>query len=1097
MLLRRGGIVFIFMLLGITVRAQKLNYVKKNVPLLQFFKEIRKQTGASVVWNEKEFNIDQQIDADFRNVELKKAMDKLANKLHFTYSMVDKMIVVKDQPVVAAVAAVNTVKPKVDNKPTAAEEKKEVDLPGVEIVSTGYQRIPKERVTGSFAMVDSAQLNRRVSPDIFSRLEGITSGLLFNKNTLNSSNGNLDISIRGRSTIYANDQPLIILDNFPFNGDFNSINPNDVANISVLKDAASASIWGVRAGNGVIVITTKSGKYKQPLKLSFNSNLTVSGKPDVFYNPNYLSSKDFIDVETFLFNNGKYDAALLDQVNFPIVSPVVEILDRQRKGQSATVTEQQLNALRGNDIRNEELKYFYRSPVSQQYYLNMSKGTDRSHHYLSAGYDRSLSSLINNENNRITVNTQHTVKLLKNLELTAGLYYVRTTGKMDSTILVTSYQNFTPYYRFKDANGKATVYNGLYSAGFNTQAMAKGFLDWSYVPLDELGLSQTNAFGNDLRLNGALKYTLFPGLKAEVKYLYQHIRNSSELIGGVESYLTRNSINQYAILQAGQVSGYNIPLGAIQYETVRKAVAKNFRAQLNYEKDWKKHSIYAIAGYELSEFDTQGSKYINYGYDKRTGSSVPIDSTTVFKLNPSGEGKISTGSDLFGKLDRIRSAYANVVYAYDQKYVVSASARMDGSNYFGVKTNQKSLPLGSAGALWHLDRESFYQMNWLPVLKLRVSYGFNGNLDKSNTGITTFSNNIGNAISTNLPIAAIVNIGNPELRWEKIGIANFGLDFGFKDNIISGKVDYFFKRGTDMLGDKAFPASTGIKVLRGNFSEMKARGLDISFTSRNLNGIVKWQTNALFSTVHDWVTLYDVINTNGASYFNDMAKPLLGKPVYGIYSYRSAGLDPLNGDPRGYLNDQVSKDYNKIFTETSLDELEYNGAARPTVFGGLNNTISFRKFTFAFSISYKLGYYFRKPSVNYYSMYHLGAVQGLNNDFERRWQKTGDELLTSVPSQANYTEGSFRDKFYVNSSATVAKGDHVRLQDISLSFDLDSSNWKNIPVKQMQLYLYANNMGIIWKANNFGLDPDLVPGIGDRLTSPVPMSFSLGIKASF
>ncbi|TCC98343.1 SusC/RagA family TonB-linked outer membrane protein [Pedobacter hiemivivus] len=1096
MLLKKGVIVFILMLLGIAVRAQKLNYVQKNVSLSRFFKEIRKQTGASVVWNEKGFNVNQQIDADFRNVELKTAIDQIAAKLHFTYSMVDKMIVVKDQLVVAN--PIETVKPKIDNKPVATEEKKEFNLPGVEIISTGYQRIPKERVTGSFAMVDSAQLNRRVSPDIFSRLEGITSGLLFNKNTLNSTSGNLDISIRGRSTIYANDQPLIILDNFPFNGDFNSINPNDVANISVLKDAASASIWGVRAGNGVIVITTKSGKYKQPLKLSFNSNLTVSGKPDVFYNPNYLSSKDFIDVETFLFNNGKYDAALLDQVNFPVVSPVVKILDRQKKGQSATVTEQQLDALRGNDIRNEELKYFYRNPISQQYYLNMSKGTDVSSHYLSAGYDRSLASLVNNENNRITVNTQHSVKLLKNLELNAGLYYVRTSGKMDSTIAGTSSPNFTPYYQFKDGNGNATVFESAYSGGFNAQAMAKGFLDWSYVPLDELGLPSTTVLGNDLRLNGGLNYTFLPGLKAEVKYLYQHIKNNSQLTSGLERHLTRSSINQYAILQAGQVSGYNIPLGAIQYQTMRKAVSKNFRAQLNYEKDWQKHAIYAIAGYELSEFDTQANTSINYGYDKRTGSSVPIDAVTVFNLNPSGNGKINTGGDLFGRLDRIRSLFANAVYIYDQKYVVSASMRMDGSNYFGVKTNQKNVPLWSAGALWHLDREAFYKMNWLPVLKLRASYGINGNLDKSNTGITTIRNNIANAVYTNLPFASIVNIGNPELRWEKIGIANLGLDFGFKDNVVSGKVDYFFKRGTDMLGDKAFSASTGIKVLRGNYSEMKARGIDILLTSQNLNGIVKWQTNALFSTVHDWVTLYDVIETTGASYFdNNLAKPLLGKPVYGIYSYRSAGLDPLNGDPRGYLKDQISKDYNRILTETTVDDLEYNGAARPTVFGGLNNTISFRKFTFAFSISYKLGYYFRKPSVNYYSMYHLGLDKGLKKDFERRWQKSGDELFTNVPSQANYTEGSFRDIFYLNSSSTIAKGDHVRLQDISLSFDLDDSNWKSIPVKQMQLYLYANNMGVIWKANDFGLDPDLVPGTNDRLAHPVPMNFSLGIKVSF
>jgi TonB-dependent starch-binding outer membrane protein SusC len=354
MRLREGALIFILLLLTIVSQAQKLNYVKKNVSLPKLFREIRKQTGVSVVWNENNFNANQHIDADFRDVELKKVMDQVSAKLPLSYTLMGKMIVVKDKKVNAAVPSVQTGKTRIEDKPVVIEPKSEFLLDQVEIVSTGYQRIPRERAAGSFVLVDSAQLNRKVSSDILSRLEGITSGLLFNKNTLSSGFGSLDLSIRGRSTIYANDQPLIILDNFPFNGDFNSINPNDIDNITILKDAAAASIWGVRAGNGVIVLTTRKVKYGQPLALSFNSNLTVSGKPDVFYNPNYLSSSDFIDVETFLFNHGKYDAALLDKTNYPVVSPVVKILDKQRSGQSPEVTEAQLNALRGNDIRNEE-----------------------------------------------------------------------------------------------------------------------------------------------------------------------------------------------------------------------------------------------------------------------------------------------------------------------------------------------------------------------------------------------------------------------------------------------------------------------------------------------------------------------------------------------------------------------------------------------------------------------------------------------------------------------------------------------------------------------------------------------------------------------
>lgn len=1098
--LKGGTVIFMLLLFGMAARAQKLSYSGKNISLNKLFKEIRKQTGFSITWNEKELDVEQRFDAGFQNTELKVVLDFISSRFQLNYTIVGKMVIVKNDLAVSANAPPKVkADGKAAGKPVEPDREREYNLQQVEIVSTGYQRLPKERATGSFVLVDSAQLNRRVSTDILSRLEGITSGLLFNKNTLSSNSGNLDLSIRGRSTIYANDQPLIILDNFPFNGDFNSINPNDVASINVLKDAAAASIWGVRAGNGVIVITTKKGGYGQALNLSFNSNLTVAGKPDLFYNPNYLSSKDFIDIETFLFNNGKYDAALADKVNYPVVSQAVQILNRQRSGQSAAETQKQLDVLRANDIRNEELKYFYRKPVSQQYFLNASKGTDKSSHYFSAGYDKILYTLANNENNRYTFNTQHTVKLLKNMELSAGLNYIRNKGTVDSTIAgVSSSTNFTPYYRYKDENGNPTVFERNYSNEFNVLQKEKGFLDWSYNPINELNLPPVTVRGNDVRINGGLKYTILPGLSAELKYQYQKISSSSELVNGKETFLTRHLINQYSVLTAGKVSGYNIPLGAIQYQTKVSAAAQNFRGQLNYEREWHKHAVSAIAGYELSEFDTQANKYTRYGYDSATGKSMDVDTVTTFNLNPSGRAKISTGADLFGRLDRIRSVFANAAYTYDYKYTLSASARMDGSNYFGVKTNQKNVPLWSVGALWHLDREAFYKLEWLPVLKLRATYGFNGNLDKNNTGITTFKYSVVNAIYSNLPYSFIMNIGNPELRWEKIGIANFGLDFGLKNQILTGRIEYFFKNGFDMLGDKSFPSSAGIRLLRGNYSEMKSNGFDIALNSNNLRGRIKWQTNLLFSTVHDKVTLYDVVEPNTIYYVgNYNSSPVLDKPVYGIYSYPWAGLDPLNGDPRGYLNGVVSKDYPAIINQIKPEELEYNGPARPTVFGALNNTFTYRKFTLGVNISYKMGYYFRKSSVNYSGMYSTSLSRYMHTDFTQRWQNPGDESRTKVPSMGNYGDDGARDRFYNGSSATVLKGDHIRLQDISLSYDFNTSNWKSAPLKHVQLYLYANNLGVLWKANDAGLDPDLIAGQGERLVNPFPKSFSFGLKANF
>src|SRR5687768_216428 len=210
-------VVSALLLLNVCASAQKLNYVKKKVTLARLFRAIEKQTGYRIAWNEELIGSDLLVDANFRNADPKEVIRDVLNGLPIEYFINEKTKLISLTPK-KLTGAKNG-----DGQFLAAMELREV-----EIVSTGYQQIPKERATGSFALVDKKQLDRRVSSETFSKLEGITSGLLFNRNTLNNYTGNFDFSIRGRSTIYANDQPLIILDNFPFNGDFSSINPNDV-----------------------------------------------------------------------------------------------------------------------------------------------------------------------------------------------------------------------------------------------------------------------------------------------------------------------------------------------------------------------------------------------------------------------------------------------------------------------------------------------------------------------------------------------------------------------------------------------------------------------------------------------------------------------------------------------------------------------------------------------------------------------------------------------------------------------------------------------------------------------------------------------------
>jgi len=963
-------------------------------------------------------------------------------------------------------------------------------------VSTGYQTLPKERATGSFATPLKQVFDQRISTDVLSKLNGITSGLNFNTNTGNTINGELDISIRGRSTINANDQPLIVVDNFPYSGEIVNINPNDVASVTVLKDAAAASIWGVRAGNGVIVITTKRGDANRTANISLNSNVTWTDKPDLFYNPNYLQSADYIDIEHFLFSKGKYNADLNNTTTFPVLSPAVEIMgngDRLSPADSLVA----INHLKTIDVRRQNSDVFYRKALNRQYALSISGGNDLSKYYISSGYDYNLQSLKLNDFKRITLTANNTFTPVKNLELSTGIYYINSTDRVDDTYKTIANRSYTsyPYLQYSDDLGAPLAINRYFREQFISEAPARGFVDWGFRPLQELGLTDNKTKKTDYRLLAAARYRVTGGLHLDIKYQFQKSNSSGRVLHPEESFAARNLVNQYAELSGRQVVAYNVPLGGYLENSTSVGTSHNFRAQLNFSKRWDRHEVNVLGGYEISQALTENQSATYYGYNDEVGTVATVDNVSLFPLNPAGTASIPSGLSIGGSIDRFRSVFGTGAYTYDDKYVFSFSGRIDGSNYFGVDANQKSVPLWSTGLRWNLEREEFYHVPWLPIIHLTATYGYNGNLDRATTGITTFRY-FSRSQLTNITYADLTNIGNPELRWEKSRQIKLGLEFALKENIISGNLEYYFKKGVDLIGNTLVAPSTGLTTFRGNFAGMEGQGFDLVLNSWNLRGKFSWKTSLLLNRATDRVTAYNA-TINGSQFLaadglnGKSIVPVLGKPVYSVFSLPFAGLDPQNGDPMGYLNGELSKDYAAI-NLSNEDNLLYHGPARPTVFGGLSNTFSYRDFSLFVNIGFKLGYYFRNNSIDYYQLF--GNNFRAHRDYLDRWKKPGDEQVTHVPSMV-YPANLARDRFYGNSSVLIEKGDHIRLQDISLSYTFRKARWRALPIQDLQLYIYLNNVGLLWKANQAGLDPDFVPGINST-TYPAPTTYALGLKVN-
>lgn len=956
------------------------------------------------------------------------------------------------------------------------------------VVSTGYQQIPRERVTGAFALVDNELLNRRVSGDVLSRLEDAVPGLVFNRRF-----GPNDLSIRGRNTISGDGQPLIIVDNFPFEGDLASLNPNDIENVSVLRDAAASSVWGARAGNGVIVITTKKGAYGRAPAVTFNTSLTLSAPPDLYYQPQ-MSSVDYIDWEQHLFQRGYYRSFENSSAKVAF-TPAVELLIRQRDGLITEAEAQsRLAALKKYDIRSDLERYLYRNGQDQQYSIGL-KGVGKHQKYaLSLGYDQSLPATVGDKNRRVTLTANHTYGLMNNrLEINTGIQYAsymqerNAPGTLTYTAVRGAAQPLYPYARLADHDGTPVIVEKKHRLSYAESAPEKGLLDWTYNPLHELELSDKTTRRAELRLRTGLSYKISSALRGEVSYLYQNSMAGLRDYYSPETYYARDLINTYTQINPDGSKMPAVPYGGILDRTATVSGGHTVRGQLNLSEKTGSGELDMIAGAELRDHHTEVVSSRWYGYDDRYGTSTVVDYTSGFRsyVNP-GSSAIRIPSNAGQKylLDRYLSYYGNGAYSFRRKYIVSASARLDQSNLFGVKANQKGVPLWSGGLAWIISAEDFMKNNTWSYLKLRMTYGSSGNVNKSLSAQTTASFSAMDNLS-GMPYATIQNPPNPSLQWEKVKMFNIGADFEVLSGRLSGSVEYYAKKGLNLFGQVPYAPSSGVSIFSGNTSETRGHGLDVVLNQKVLKRPVQWDITALFSYVSDRVS--DFKMEYPVSYFFTSGESggyvLEGKPQHALYSYHFAGLDKQNGDPLGYLNGEASNEWSKIMSASTIDNIRFHGSARPVIFGALRNNFAWKNFTLSVNTSYRLGYFFRRSFVNYASLWVGYPVHG---DYANRWKQPGDEQYTDIPSDPGVLN-STRNQFYMNSAALVEKGDHIRLQDVRVSYTFPET--KAFKARKMEIYIYANNLGIVWKATGVNIDPDY-----PLATFPPPRSLAAGLK---
>ncbi|WP_304063419.1 SusC/RagA family TonB-linked outer membrane protein [Pedobacter glucosidilyticus] len=965
-------------------------------------------------------------------------------------------------------------------------------------ISTGYQTLAPGRMTGSAEAISQTEIQRATGANILERLEALTPTLQFDRrsNSPNLSGVNNRLSIRGITSINADSEPLVVVDNFPYPGDINNINPNDIETITILKDAAAAAIWGARAGNGVIVITTKKGRYEQKTKVSFSQNYQYTQQPDLFALPQ-LNTNSYLEAEAFLYSRGFYNA-LLNNRRLPALTPGIELLVARANG---TLSEadyiQQRATLSQYDVRDDFSRYVYRPATNQQYNVHISGGSAGQHFLVSAGYDRNQQHLNTNSGERYTFKADQSLKLFKQLELQTAVSYVEANNQRNGSRSLVGYGqirqgnfNLYPYARLADDNGQALAIDKDYrSLTLQSIIDANPFLlDWAYRPLQELTEAENQLKRNNITLESSANWRVLPILKASLRYQYQQEKSQELDYYSQDSYYSRNLINQYTQLN-GTIVQRHIPLGGIidQNQSVLQSHALRFQLDGDI-RIAEKHQLQMMAGAERRALTTTGEAFRQYGYDPDILTNALVNYNTVYPSfgNLALAGNIPNNQFNTGLKDHNTSLYAQLGYDYQQRYLLTLSARKDASNLFGVAANQKGTPLWSAGIAWNIHEEAFYNWKKLPLLKLRLSYGSGGNVNNSISALTVLRYDPSVNSITNLPMASIINPPNSALQWERVNTLNLALDFASLNNRFSGSIDIYQKRTNNLLALEPIDPTTGFAFNTINNASTRGKGAELLLNSINLKGKLSWRSMLMLTYNQTEVERYEN-DFIARSYVSSGANilPLENFIVYPLFSYKNGGLDPQTGAARGILNGQPSTDYASITASTTVEDLVFHGSAIPLYNGIFRNTLTYGPVSLSASLSFKLRYFFRRPTIDYSGL----GIGNSHPDYDLRWQQPGDEQRTSVPAFL-YPLNSQRDAFYGNTETLIEKADHLRLQDLRLSYQPKSKGRKWMP-QQTELFAYASNLGILWQASKTGIDPDYGRNIPARAT------FAIGLRASY
>ncbi|WP_419699953.1 SusC/RagA family TonB-linked outer membrane protein [Mucilaginibacter sp. NFX135] len=815
-----------------------------------------------------------------------------------------------------------------------------------EVVVVGYGTQSKQSLTGSISKIKGADIENIPVPSLESAIQGRTPGVY-----IQAQNGKLgqgiQVRIRGASSVSAGNQPLYVVDGLPITvDDFSTngastnplvdLNQNDIESIDILKDASAAAIYGSRASNGVVLVTTKKGKAGDT-KVTYNQYYGFS-KPT--HDREFLNAQQYVTALTAAGIAGGYSTA-----------SIAARLQRYAAGSDNYKT-----YAVNTDWQKEITQH---APV-QNYNLVLSGGNEKTKFYISGTYNNQKGFLIGNAINQYSLRTNISNQANKWLEVGANLSVSRTKNyrlsnddQFSTPEQIVALSPITPVIdpRTGLTSGALDPATGLPNASFPIY----------FNPL----LNAENSYFNttDYRNLGNVfaQVKLLPSLSFRSEVGVDILNSSEDNYSG--SLTSRNSGTPNG-------SGFNSSVTSVNFNT------NNF---LQFIKDFGKNNINAVGGmtYQRQQNDLNSI----------TGQQFPSDAYK--KLNSSAN--ITAGSSTSTAYSLL-SYFSRVNYKYDEKYLLTLSGRIDGSSRFGANHRYGFFPAGSVG--WIISEESFMkQQQLVSQLKLRASYGLTGNSEIGNFPSRGLFSEFGYAgIAGSRP----TQLPNPDLKWETTAQSDIGLDVGFFNGRLSGQFDVYLKKTKDLLLNVQVPATSGFTTITQNLGKLQNKGFELQIDSKNIVGKeLTWTTSFNFSVNRNKITdLKGQVITGSGDAVN---RAVEGQPLGIFYTVQFAGVDPATGDALYYKNNDLGG--GKLNKETTNDYNKANpvvvGNPNPKFIAGLNNTITYKGVDFSFLLQEVNGDQIYNGGGQYMSVGFNNGADNQTIDQLQSWKKPGD--ITMVP----------------------------------------------------------------------------------------------------